>query len=357
MANFASLAAARRWWGLQQGVDIEADGFSGLPPMTILSSGYIHVSALKAVAMLGLGRDRVRRLSRDGAGRIDLDALASVLHERNQEPVVIVANAGDVNTGDFDPLADILAIARRHSAWVHVDGAFGLFAALSPLTRHLVEGLEHADSVAVDGHKWLNVPYDSGYAFVRDPSYLAGAFGASASYLGRDARPAFGNLGPEMSRRARSLAVWATLRAYGRSGIRAMVERHVRLAQRVGEQVDAAPDLERLAEVRLNVVCFRFRPPGFPEDRLDDLNRRIGEMVLEDGRVYFGTTEYDGKVAFRPAIVNWRTREGDVDLIVTTVRELGARAIARAGPGLQAKPATEAAGEPEAPAEVAKPQR
>ena len=357
MANFASLAAARRWWGLQQGVDIEADGFSGLPPMTILSSGYIHVSALKAIAMLGLGRDRVRRLSRDGAGRIDLDALASVLRERNQEPVVIVANAGDVNTGDFDPLADILAIARRHSAWVHVDGAFGLFAALSPLTRHLVEGLEHADSVAVDGHKWLNVPYDSGYAFVRDPSYLAGAFGASASYLGRDARPAFGNLGPEMSRRARSLAVWATLRAYGRSGIRAMVERHVRLAQRVGEQVDAAPDLERLAEVRLNVVCFRFRPPGFPEDRLDDLNRRIGEMVLEDGRVYFGTTEYDGKVAFRPAIVNWRTREGDVDLIVTTVRELGARAIARAGPGLQAKPATEAAGEPEAPAEVAKPQR
>ncbi len=300
MANFASLAAARRWWGLQQGVDIEADGFSGLPPMTILSSGYIHVSALKAIAMLGLGRDRVRRLSRDGAGRIDLDALASVLRERNQEPVVIVANAGDVNT--------------------------------------LVEGLEHADSVAVDGHKWLNVPYDSGYAFVRDPSYLAGAFGASASYLGRDARPAFGNLGPEMSRRARSLAVWATLRAYGRSGIRAMVERHVRLAQRVGEQVDAAPDLERLAEVRLNVVCFRFRPPGFPEDRLDDLNRRIGEMVLEDGRVYFGTTEYDGKVAFRPAIVNWRTREGDVDLIVTTVRELGARAIARAGPGLQAKP-------------------
>jgi glutamate/tyrosine decarboxylase-like PLP-dependent enzyme len=357
MANFAGLAAARRWWGLQQGVDIEADGLSGLPPMTILSSGYIHVSALKATAMLGLGRERVRTLTRDSAGRIDLDALASALRDRDQGPVVIVANAGDVNTGDFDPLADILAIARRHRTWVHVDGAFGLFAATSPITRHLVEGLEQADSVAVDGHKWLNVPYDSGYAFVRDPAYLAGAFGASASYLGKDARPAFGNLGPEMSRRARSLAVWATLRAYGRSGIRAMVERHLRLAQRVGEQVDAAPDLERLADVRLNVVCFRFRPPGFPEDQLDDLNRRVGEMVLEDGRVYFGTTVYDGKVAFRPAIVNWRTRDEDVDLIVATVRELGGRAIAQVAGGSQARPETEAAGEPEAPAEVVKPQR
>jgi len=360
MANFAGLAAARRWWGLQQGVDVEAEGLSGLPPMTIVSGGYIHVSALKAIAMLGLGRDRVKRLSRDGAGRIDLDALASVLQERNQEPVVIIANAGDVNTGDFDPLADILAIGRKHRAWVHVDGAFGLFAAVSPITRHLVEGLEHADSVAVDGHKWLNVPYDSGYAFVRDAAYLAGAFGASASYLGKDAaaRPAFGNLGPEMSRRARSLAVWATLRAYGRSGIRTMVERHLRLAQRVAAQVDAAPDLERLAEVPLNVVCFRFHPPGFPEDRLDDLNRRLGEMVLDDGRVYFGTTVYDGKVAVRPAIVNWRTREEDVDLIVTVVRELGARAIVQAAPGWsQAKPAQGAAEEPAAPGEVVKPQR
>ncbi len=361
MANFAGLAAARRWWGLQQGVDVEAHGLSGLPPMTILSSGYIHASALKAIAMLGLGRDRVRTMSRDGAGRIDLDAMASVLREHDAEPVVIVSNAGDVNTGDFDPLADIVALARKHRAWVHVDGAFGLFAAASPLTRHLVEGLDHADSVAVDGHKWLNVPYDSGYAFVRDGKYLAGAFGASASYLGNDAmsRAAFGNLGPEMSRRARSLAVWATLRAYGRNGIRSMIERHLRLAQRVGEQVDGAPDLERLADVSLNVICFRYRPPGIASDELDDLNRRVGEMVLDDGRVYFGATVYDGKVAFRPAIVNWRTREEDVDLIASTVRELGARAIAQARAAWsQASTATEAVeAEPEAPAEVVEPPR
>jgi len=363
MANFAGLAAARRWWGLEQGVDVEAEGLSGLPPMTILSSGYVHVSALKAIAMLGLGRQRVRTLSRDKAGRIDLEALASALQERDREPVVIIANAGDVNTGDFDPIADIVALARKRRAWVHVDGAFGLFAALSPTTRHLVAGVAEADSVGVDGHKWLNVPYDSGYAFVRDPAYLAGAFGASASYLGAEAkaRPVFGNLGPEMSRRARSLAVWATLRAYGREGYRAMVERHLRLAQRVSQQVDAAPDLERLADVSLNVVCFRYRPPGIPDDQLDNINRILGELVLDDGRVYFGTTVYAGKVAFRPAIVNWRTREEDADLIVATIRELGARAVAQAAASRAQEPAAAVPMsepvEPAESAEAAKPQR
>jgi len=331
MANFVGLAAARRWWGLEQGVDVESAGMSGLPPMTILSSGYVHVSALKAVAMLGLGRGRVRTLSRDAAGRVDLDAMAAALREHDSEPVVIIANAGDVNTGDFDPLADIVALARKHRVWVHVDGAFGLFAAVSPQTRHLVEGVHLADSVIVDGHKWLNVPYDTGFAFVRQAVYQAGAFDVSAAYLGSEAaaRPVFGNLGPEMSRRARSLAVWATLRAYGSEGYRSMVERHLRLAQRVAGQVDAAPDLERLADVPLNVICFRYRPHRVPEDQLDDINRRVGELVLEDGRVYFGTTVYRGKVCFRPAIVNWRTREPDVDLIVSTVRELGVRAVAQ----------------------------
>jgi glutamate/tyrosine decarboxylase-like PLP-dependent enzyme len=133
-----------------------------------------------------------------------------------------------------------------------------------------------------------------------------------------------------MSRRARAIPVWATLRAYGRDGYRAMVERHLALAQRVARQVDAAPDLERLAEVPLNVVCFRFRPPDVGEADLDELNRTLGEMVLEDGRVYFGTTVYEGRVAFRPAIVNWRTTEKDVDLIVEVVRELGARLLAKA---------------------------
>jgi glutamate/tyrosine decarboxylase-like PLP-dependent enzyme len=198
---------------------------------------------------------------------------------------------------------------------------------VSPHTRNLVRGVERAHSVAVDGHKWLNVPYDSAAAFVHDPALHEGAFTSSAAYLGSDPleRPVFSSLSPEMSRRARSLAVWATLRAYGRNGYRAMVERHVELAQRLAAQVDAAPDLERLADVPLNVVCFRYRPAGVADDRLDDLNRRLGDAVLADGSVYFGTTVYAGKVAFRPAIVNWRTGPDDVDLVVPTVLELGAR--------------------------------
>ena len=332
MSNFAGLASARRWWGLEQGVDIDSRGFAGLPSIPVFAGGYLHASAVKALGMLGVGRQTPRLLTRDDAGRFDVPALERELVALEGRPSIVIATAGDVNTGDFDPIRAISALTRRHHAWLHIDGAFGLFAALSPSTRHLVDGVDAADSIAVDGHKWLNVPYDTGFAFVRDSSAHAGAFAASAAYLGQEAlaRPVFGNLGPEMSRRARALPVWATLRAYGRDGYRAMVERHVSLAQRVARQVDAASDLERLADTQLNVVCFRYRPREVPESDLDEFNRRLGAMVLEDGRVYFGTTEYMGKVAFRPAVVNWRTREEDVDLIVEVVRELGARLLATA---------------------------
>lgn len=328
-SNFVGLAAARRWWGLKHSVDIDTKGFAGLPSVPVFAGGYLHASAIKALGMLGIGRRQPQLLTRDAVGRLDVAALAAALEGLGGQAAIVIATAGDVNTGDFDPLARMAELTRAHGAWMHVDGAFGLFAAVSPLTRHLVKGIEGADSVAVDGHKWLNVPYESGFAFVRDPVMHAGAFSTTAAYLRTAAtdRPVFGNLSPEMSRRARSLPVWATLRAYGRDGYREMVERHLRLAQRVAQQVDEAPDLERLAEVSLNVVCFRFHPPGVTEDALDGINRRLGDMVLEDGRVYFGTTDYAGKVAFRPAIVNWRTTEEDVDLIVKVVRELGGRLI------------------------------
>jgi glutamate/tyrosine decarboxylase-like PLP-dependent enzyme len=326
-SNFIGLASARRWWGLQHDVDVDTAGMAGLPVVPVFASGYLHASVIKALGMLGIGRHSPQVLTRDAAGRLDVTALTAALRNLGGKPAVVVATAGDVNTGHFDPLQEMVALAREHNAWLHVDGAFGLFAAVSPLTRHLTEGIEAADSIAVDGHKWLNVPYDTGFAFVRDPNIHLGAFAASAAYLGDEAlaRPVFGNLALEMSRRARALPIWATLRAYGRDGYQEMVERHLRLAQRVAKQVDEAPDLERLAEVPLNVVCFRFRPPGVAEGALDDLNRKLGEMVLKDGRVYFGTTNFAGKVAFRPAIVNWRTGEEDVDLIVAVVRELGAR--------------------------------
>jgi glutamate/tyrosine decarboxylase-like PLP-dependent enzyme len=313
-ANFTGLAAARRWWGRQHGVDVEKEGLSGLPPMPVLATEHVHASAVKALAMLGIGRRQIQPLE-DKAPRA---------------PALLLATAGDVNAGGFDPIADMADLAEEHGAWLHVDGAFGLFAAVSPATRELVSGIERAHSVAVDGHKWLNVPYDCGAAFIHDAELHHGAFTSTAAYLGRDEldRPVFGNLAPEMSRRARSFAVWATLRAYGRSGYRAMVERHVELARRLAEQVDAEPELERLAEVPLNVVCFRYRPAGVREEELDELNRRLGQAVLEDGRVYFGTTVYRGKVAFRPAIVNWRTRPEDVDLIVPITLELGTSLVA-----------------------------
>jgi glutamate/tyrosine decarboxylase-like PLP-dependent enzyme len=326
MANFTCLASARRWWGLEHGTDVDEAGLSGLPPVPVLASGYVHASALKALAMLGIGRGQVRTFPADPSGRLDRGALEEALRELGGRPAIVLATAGEVNTGAFDPLAEMADLAAEHGAWLHVDGAFGLFAAVSPTTRDLVRGIEMVHSVAVDGHKWLNVAYDCGAAFVRDPELHHGAFAVSASYLGSEAldRPVFGNLSPEMSRRARALAVWATLRAYGGDGYRAMIERHVELARRLGEQVDAEPELELLAEVALNVVCFRYRPAGVAESELDELNTRLGQAVLDDGRVYFGTTVHAGKVAFRPAVVNWRTGAADVDLVVPTTLELGA---------------------------------
>ena len=329
MANVTGLAAARRWWGAQHGVDVEETGLAALPSVPVLGGGFVHASAAKALAMLGIGRRQVRTFTADASGRLDVDGLETALR-RLEAPAILLATAGEVNAGAFDPIDELAELAGEYGAWLHVDGAFGLFAAVSPATRALIRGIDEAQSVSLDAHKWLNVPYDCGVAFVHDPAVHEGAFSASAAYLGahESDRPTFSNFSPEMSRRARSLAVWATLRAYGRSGYQAMVERHVALAGRLADQVDAEPDLERLADVPLNVVCFRFRPPGVDEAELDTLNTRLGQAVLDDGRVYFGTTIYAGKVAFRPAIVNWRTEAVDVDLIVPTILELGSTVLA-----------------------------
>ena len=323
MANFVALAAARNWWAERQGVDVEQAGLSGLPTPAILTGGYIHPSAVQAIGMLGMGQGSVERFARDGAGRLDVDALEARLREVDG-PAILVANAGEVNAGDFDPIDRMADLAAEHDAWLHVDGAFGLFARLAPEARDLAAGVERANSVIADGHKWLNVPYDCGFAFVRDAHRLPRTFNVGAPYLPSpdDPRPNPGFLAPENSRRARAFAVWATLRAYGRSGYREMVERHLRVARHLAGRNDAAPQLERLADVRLNIVCFRAQPEGIAEEELDALNRELGEALLRDGRVFAGTTTYAAKVAFRPAIVNWRTQEEDADLLVDVLQEL-----------------------------------
>jgi glutamate/tyrosine decarboxylase-like PLP-dependent enzyme len=323
-ANFTALGVARRWWGEQHGVDVDAVGLAGLPRAPVFSSGYVHSSAIKALGMLGLGRE-LQTFQRDEAGRVDLEALEEALRGLDSAPAILIGNAGDVNSGDFDPLERFADLADRYNAWLHVDGAFGLFARITPEAADLASGIDRADSVIADGHKWLNVPYDCGFAFVREGVDLERTFGLAGAYLPSDDKPNYGYRGPEASRRARAFPVWATLRAYGRAGHRELVETNLALARRLGERIEQAPDLELLAEVKLNIVCFRYRPESVDERELDELNNRLGEALLDDGRVYAGTTVYGGRVAFRPAIVNWRTREEDIDYLVHVVRELGDR--------------------------------
>ena len=326
MANFVGMAAARQWWGERHGVDVSEDGLVGLPAMPVLTSGYVHASAVKVLSLLGVGRSSVERHTRDAVGRVDLASMEASLQALDGAPAVLMAVAGEVNAGDFDPVDEMADLAERYGAWLHVDGAFGLFAAVSDRTAHLVRGVERADSVTVDGHKWLNVPYDSGYAFVRDREIMAKAFAYTARYLAdpTDSRPVLGGLGPESSHRARALTVWTTLRAYGRVGYQRMFERHLELAGEMVELIDAAPELERLADPLLSVVCFRLNPGDLSEEELNELNHRWSVLIFEDGRVAAGATEYGGQIALRPTVVNWRTRSEDIVEFIRVIRELAA---------------------------------
>ncbi|MGD2078851.1 MAG: pyridoxal-dependent decarboxylase, partial [Chloroflexota bacterium] len=245
MANFVGLAAARQWYGEQVGIDVAEDGLVGLPDVHLFSSGLIHPSDIKVLSMLGLGRSSATRFGHEETGEFDLLALEKALQDLDSSPSIIIAIAGEPNAGMFDPISDLADLAETYNAWLHVDGAFGLFAALSPEHATLVDGVNRAHSVTVDGHKWLNVPYDCGFAFVRDAGLMAKTFTHSAEYLPdlSDPEPVLGALAPEMSRRARSLTVWATLKAYGVQGVRHMVEQNISLAQYLANLVDDAPDL------------------------------------------------------------------------------------------------------------------
>lgn len=330
MANFVCLAAGRQWWGEQLGVDVSETGLAGLPQMPVFTSGFVHAATLKCLAVQGTGRGNVQRFCRDDFGRLDIDAMARALRALDGKPALVIVNAGEVNAGEFDPVSDMIDLARRHNCWVHVDGAFGLFARVSPRTAAFVEGVERADSVTVDGHKWLNVPYDSGYAFVRSYDLLAKAFRYSADYLPgeHDARPTLGAIGPESSRRARGFAVWATLKAYGREGQRRLVEHCLDMAQYCAQRVREADDLELMNDPRLNIVAFRYNPGGMRDDELDVFNEQLGQAVIADGRFLVGTSRMGQRTIFRPAFSNWRTRKVDIEEFAAVVREIAGKQLA-----------------------------
>jgi glutamate/tyrosine decarboxylase-like PLP-dependent enzyme len=324
MANFVGLAAARQWWGEQLGFDVSEDGIAGKPQMPVLTSGFVHASTLKVLAMLGIGRSNVHKFCRDDFGRLDIDAMKTALEALEGRPAVVVVNAGEVNSGEFDPVNDMIELARKHNCWVHMDGAFGLFARVSPQVAHYADGVEKADSLTVDGHKWLNVPFDSGFAFVRDLGLMARSFRYSADYLPSedDPYPTLGAIGPESSRRARSFAVWATLKAYGRNGHRRIVEHCLDIAQHFAKQVRQHDCLELMADVPLNIVAFRFNPGGLSDKELDTLNHELGEAVIADGRFMAGTSRIGKRTIFRPAFSNWRTRKQDVEEFANVVIDL-----------------------------------
>jgi len=323
MANLVGLAAARQWAGERMGFDPAVDGLSGNPPITVVSSIEIHASAVKALGTLCLGRSSVRRLPVAG-GAIDIDELRATL-ARIDGPVIVVANAGEVNTGAFDDLDAVATICEAHpgGAWLHVDGAFGLFASVSPRYAHLNRGIERADSVGADGHKWLNVPYDCGFAFVRDAAALRAAFNATGAYIA--AAPDLGcdplTHVPEMSRRFRGLAAWCALRAYGRAGYRGMVERCVDNAATFAGWIEQTDGLELMAPAPLNIVCFRYAPPGMDAAACDAFNRDAVTAIQRDGRAFVTGTVWNGRAAIRAAFDNWATTQRDVEILQAAVHD------------------------------------
>jgi glutamate/tyrosine decarboxylase-like PLP-dependent enzyme len=327
MSNLVGLAAARQWVGQRLGFDPARDGLGGRPPIPVVSSTEIHASARKALGTLGLGRASVQTVPAP-AGRLDLAALAAALAAR-AGPVIVVATAGDVNTGAFDDLTRIADLRDAHpgGAWLHVDGAFGLFAAASPAYRHLAAGIERADSVCVDAHKWLNVPYDAGFAFVRDQEALRAAFTATADYLappeGAGWDPA--SHVPEMSRRFRALAAWCALKAAGRVGYQTLVERCCANAAAFAAWVLTTDGLELMAPVPLNIVCWRYAPDGMSDEEADALNRAAVPALLADGRAYVSPTLWNGRAAIRCAFDNWLTTPADVEILIEAVETVAVR--------------------------------
>jgi glutamate/tyrosine decarboxylase-like PLP-dependent enzyme len=309
MAHVTAFAAARHAVLEQRGWDVRENGLAGGPPISVVVGHLRHVTVDRALRLLGIGASQLVIVPADSQGRMEPDGLRTALAGIDG-PTIVCAQAGEVNTGAFDPLPEIVEIVRSTDAWLHVDGAFGLWAAASPSRRHLVAGVADADSWATDAHKWLNVPYDSGLAFCARPSAHLASMTMKASYFegqgawGRDAA----DWTPESSRRARALTVYAALRSLGRDGVADLVDRCCDLATRFADAVTELPGCELLNDVRLNQVLFRF------ED--DEATNAVLASVQESGEAWMGGTTWDGRAAIRISVSSWKTTEADIDRTV-----------------------------------------
>ncbi len=305
MANFTGLAAARHAVLRKHGWDVEADGLCGSPPVTVVVSEQAHPTLLKAASLLGFGHRRLIRVPVDEQGRMRADALPTI-----SGPAIVCIQAGNVNTGACDPAREICQRVKESGAWVHVDGAFGLWAAAAPHRRHLTNGLADADSWATDAHKWLNVPYDSGLVFVRDKSSLEAAMMPPMAYLPESKVREPWKYTPEASRRARGIEIWAVLRCLGRSGVADLIERTCGYATRFAHGLRQA-GCTVLNDVVLNQVLVSFGS--------EDKNRRVLKAVQEEGSCWCSTASWHGQTVMRISVSSWATGEVDVERSLTAI--------------------------------------
>lgn len=318
-ANLVCLAGARQWCGKQAGYDIAKSGMSGAPYITVFAANP-HSSVIKAMGLLGFGQTNIQTIpALVGREAIDTDALSAAMAACNTPGKIVVASAGTVNTGDFDDLKRVADICKSHNAWLHVDGAFGAFARTMPKYQHLGKGIENADSLSVDGHKWLNLPYDCGLAFSRHMDQQETSFSADAPYVPMDGTlPAFMNRGVEQSRRYRALPLYLSLAAYGKSGFREIFEANCAFTKQLADWIDTSDDYERLAEPYLNIVCFRGK---FAPEDADQRNRDLLNAINGSGHVFMTPTTYDGKFSYRLAASNWQTGPDNLEVVTKTLSQ------------------------------------
>ncbi|HEX6118627.1 MAG TPA: aminotransferase class V-fold PLP-dependent enzyme [Dongiaceae bacterium] len=317
MANLACLAAARGAALRRVNWDVEDDGLPGAPPIRVIVGQEAHASVFSALQMLGLGSKRPIRISTDRMGRMDLGSFAAALG-KGDGPAIVITQAGHINSGAFDPIGQICDIAHRHGAWVHVDGAFGLWARACPERAALAAGLDRADSWATDGHKWLQLPYDCGFAIVRDAEAHRRAMTIAASYLPNasegERNPS--HYVPELSRRARGFATWAMIRALGRQGIQQMIARHCRIALRMAQALGREAGIRILNDVVLNQVAVRF---GSDDPSGDIMTNAVIARVQEEGTCFAAGAEWKGLWIMRLSVISWATTEQDADRSVAAI--------------------------------------